>query len=103
MSETQPTQNIHELFAAGIRARLEPRMEVSRVILLITGSPEEYRAFLKETGLPEKYCFRIRNRDDVIRFSPHPRYEVVYYGNYWDCPALQDEIALSWLQILGAA
>lgn len=93
---------LRKIMDDGLRAQLGgPR--ISRLFLVVSGTREEYDAFLRETGIPEKYCRFIRRRNDVFQFTPHPRFEVVYAGNYWDNPVLQDELALEWLLALGAA
>ena len=95
------SQSIHELYAAGIRSRLEPRKEIRDHFIVVAGNGDEYREFLKESGVPEKHTTQVRAVSDVRQFQPHPRFNVVYVGHYWDNPVLQDRMSLDWLLLIG--
>lgn len=61
------------------------------LIFVICGSFQEYNAFLLLTGFKEKHARYVSGIHHIKGFSPHPRFQVVYYGSYWDNPIFGDE------------
>jgi hypothetical protein len=61
---------------------------MSPTIFVLCGSLAEYNAFLLVSGIPEKHTRNVTAPRHLKGFGPHPRFEVVYYGHYWDNPLL---------------
>lgn len=69
--------------------------------LVVAGKYGDYEEFLRTTHIPRKHTEPVIRWGQLSCYGRHPRFHVVYCGEYWTNEVLDDARALLSLLVLG--